>query len=90
MARSFARCRPRCAAHRGPPAAAPFGKLCWWSAASDLPVRVPVAQITRLGLTPWGVATHISMQRWPRDTEKNPVKRRIHTRLINELKCPEV
>lgn len=33
---------------------------------------------------------HITLQRWPRDPEANPVKRSIHTRLVNELKCPEV
>ena len=35
-------------------------------------------------------AIHITFQRWPRDAQRSPVKRRLHSRLINEIKCPAV
>ena len=35
-------------------------------------------------------AIHITFQRWPRDAQRSPVKRRLPSRLINEIKCPAV
>jgi hypothetical protein len=58
------------------------------------PPRPPVfcypSQIRRVQNSHRTAAMHITLQRWPRDPEADPVKRSIHTFLINELKCPEV